>query len=130
MNLVSLSMSRQSILAFFRLSQYGWIFLFGLLLFSACKSGNTNKHVLEAESAQLVGAALKMADGEAGEGYSISLAKSGEGIKFTELAAANKLAIRYATESVGTITFAVNNQPGQKVNVHSSGSLTAPFSTP
>jgi hypothetical protein len=57
---------------FFRLSQNGWILLIGLLLFSACKSGNNGKYVLEAESAQLVGGALKVVDSEAAEGYFIS----------------------------------------------------------
>ena len=118
-------MYRQNILMFF--NKNGWILLVGLLFFSACKSGNTDKYVLEAESAQLIGEALKMADGGAEGGYSISLTKSGEGIKFTDLSASSKLAIRYAAEKAGTISVAINNQPVQKVNVHSSGSMNSSF---
>ena len=40
---------------------------------------------------------------------------------------ASKLAIRYASVGVGSISVAVNNQPVQKVNVHSSGALANSF---
>lgn len=116
-------------LVFFRLSHNVWIFLIGsLLLFSAFTSDNAaEKYVIEAESAELVGGALKVVDGEAAGGYFISLTKSGEGIKFTDLSTASKLAIRYSTKNVGTISVAVNNHPVQKVNVHSSGSFNSSF---
>ncbi|MCW0484887.1 alpha-L-fucosidase [Gaoshiqia sediminis] len=112
---------------FFRFGQNVWIFLIGLSLLSACRYGNTEKYTLEAESAQLVGKALKIVENEAGGGYFIRLTKSSDGVKFTGLSAASKLAIRYATEDVGTISIAVNNEPVQKVNVHSSGSFESSF---
>ncbi len=45
-------------------------------------------------------------------------------IELSDLPAASKVAIRYASVNVGTLSVAVNNQPVQKVNVHSSGALT------
>ena len=53
-----------------------------------------------------------------------SLAKVQE---LTGVPAATKLAIRYASVSVGTISVAVNDQAARKVNVHSSGALTGSF---
>ncbi|MGD0837768.1 MAG: alpha-L-fucosidase, partial [Polyangia bacterium] len=43
------------------------------------------------------------------------------------LPAASKLAIHYASVSVGTISAAVNSQAVVKVNVHSSGAMTGSF---
>jgi alpha-L-fucosidase len=43
------------------------------------------------------------------------------------LPAAGKLAIRYASTNVGTISVTVNDQPARKVNVHSSGAFTNSF---
>ena len=60
-------------------------------------------------------------------GYLVSLTKPGQGVKFAGLPAAGKLAIRYASVEVGTISVAVNDQPARKVNVHSSGALTGSF---
>jgi alpha-L-fucosidase len=54
-------------------------------------------------------------------------AKLDQGVKFTDLPAARKLAIRYASTNAGTISVAVNDQPPRKVNVHSSGALTNSF---
>jgi alpha-L-fucosidase len=59
--------------------------------------------------------------------YCIGLTKPGQWIKLTELPAASKLAIRYASLNVGTISIAVNNQEVRKVNVHSSGNITNSF---
>ena len=80
-----------------------------------------------AEAAGLVGGASKVADSTASGGYLVSLAKPGEGIKFAGLPASSKLAVSYASLSVGTIGVAVNDQPVLKVNVHSSGALTNSF---
>ena len=80
-----------------------------------------------AEAAGLVGGASKVADSTASGGYLVSLAKPGEGIKFAGLPASSKLAVSYASLSVGTISVAVNDQPVLKVNVHSSGALTNSF---
>jgi alpha-L-fucosidase len=85
------------------------------------------KHSLEAESANLIGGASKVSDNSASGGYLVSLAKSGQGIKFSNLPAAHKLAIHYASVEVGTISLAVNKQSICKVNVHSSGNLTGSF---
>jgi hypothetical protein len=63
-------------------------------------------------------------DGAASGGYLVGLAEPGQGVKFAGLAAAGKLAIRYASVNAGTISVAVNDQPARKVNVHSSGALT------
>ena len=105
------------------------IFLVGFLfLFSASTSAiAAEKHMFEAEAAEPVGGASKVADSAASGGYLVSLAKPGQGVKFTGLPAAGKLAIRYASVEVGTISVAVNDQPARKVNVHSSGALTGSF---
>ncbi len=102
------------------------IFLFvSLILFNNFTSADAaGKHIFEAESAKLIGGALKVADDMASGGYLVSLTKAGEGIKFTGLPAAGKLAILYASMKVGVISVVLNNQPVQKVNIHSSGAFT------
>ncbi len=85
------------------------------------------KHLLEASGAELFGGASKVADSAASDGYVVGLTKPAEGVRFTGLPAASKLAIRYASVSVGTISATVNEQPARKVNVHSSGALTNSF---
>ncbi len=85
------------------------------------------KRTFDAEAAQLIGGASKIAGGAASGGSLAGLSKPGEGVKFTGLPAANKLAIRYASVKVGTISVAVNDQPARKLNVHSSGALTGSF---
>jgi alpha-L-fucosidase-like protein len=99
-----------------------------LLTFSTFTSVlSAEKRVLEAEAAQYFGGASKVADSTASGGYLVRLANYGESIKFAALPAAGKLAIRYASVGVGTISVAVNDQPARKVNVHSSGALTNSF---
>ncbi len=90
-------------------------------------SQKPGKQILDAEKAELTGGALKVADKSASGGYLISLSKSGEGAQFKNMPEATKLAIRYASVKVGTISVVVNNQPAVKVNVHSSGALTGSF---
>ena len=85
------------------------------------------KKVLEAENAELIGGASKVSDISASGGYMVSLAKPGQGLKFENLPEVNKLAIRYASVNVGTISIVVNNQQAIKMNVHSSGAITASF---
>jgi alpha-L-fucosidase len=85
------------------------------------------EHVFEAEAAQAIGGAFKVADATASGGCLVGLTKAGEGIRFAGLPAASKLAIRYASVGVGTISVAVDDQPARKVNVHSSGALTNSF---
>ena len=99
-----------------------------LLLLSASISAiAADKHTFEAEAAKRIGGAFKVADHGASGGHLVSLSKPGQGIKFTRLPAASKLAIRYASTNVGTISVTVNGQPARKVNIHSSGALTSSF---
>jgi alpha-L-fucosidase len=98
-----------------------------LVLSASISAARAEKHMFEAESAESVGGASKVADGAASGGYLVSLAKPGQGVKFVGLPAAGKLAIRYASVEVGTISVVVNDQPARKVNIHSSGALTGSF---
>ena len=102
------------------------VFVFGLLLVVAglVSAVAAEKQTFQAEAAQPVGGAAKVPDGAASGGLLVSLAQPGQGVHFTGLPAASKLAIRYASVTNGTISVAVNNQPARKVNVHSSGALT------
>ena len=103
--------------------------LVGSLLFLSASTSAiaAEKHMFEAEAAEPVGGASKVADSAASGGYLVGLTKPGQGVKFAGLPAASKLAIRYASVEVGTISVAVNDQPARKVNVHSSGALTGSF---
>jgi alpha-L-fucosidase len=99
-----------------------------LLIFSAAASAvAAEKRTCEAEAAKRIGGAAKVADRAASGGHLVGLTKPGQGVKFTKLPAAGKLAIRYASTNVGTISVAVNDQPARKVNIHSSGALTNSF---
>ena len=99
-----------------------------LFLFSAFTSAiAADKQTFEAESAKRIGGASKVADHGASRGSLVGLSKPGQGVKFARLPAASKLAIRYASVGVGTISVAVNDQWARKVNVHSSGALTNSF---
>jgi alpha-L-fucosidase len=98
------------------------------LLSFACPSAiAAGARVVEAKSAELVSGASKVNDSAASGGSLVALTEPGQGIKFARLPAASKLAIRYASVKVGTISVAVNGQPPRKVNVHSSGALTDSF---
>ena len=94
----------------------------GVMPISGTSAAET--HTFEAETAELIGGASRIADNEVSGGYLVSLAHPGQGITFTGLPAAGKLAIRYASVTNGTISVAVNGQSARKVNVHSSGALT------
>jgi len=84
-------------------------------------------HTFEAEAAQRIGDASEITDLDASGAASVALAKPGQGIKYTGMPAASKLALRYASVEVGTISVAINDQPPRTVNVHSSGALTNSF---
>jgi alpha-L-fucosidase len=104
-------------------------FLFGFLFsisFSA-SAYNGGKHIIEAETAKSIGSASIIADHSASGGHLAGLIKTGQAITFTNLPSANKLAIRYASIEVGTISVTVNNEKPTKINVHSSGALTGSF---
>src|SRR5476651_2318218 len=74
-----------------------------------------------------VGGASMVTNSTASGGSSVGLANSGNGAQGTGLPAASKLAIHYASVSVGTISVSINGQTAVKVNVHSSGALTGSF---
>lgn len=105
------------------------VFLFGVLLsqsFSA-SAYTGKKQIIEAETAKGVGGVSKIADPSASGRYLVGLTKEGQTLTFVNLTAAGKLAIRYASVEVGTVSVSVNGQPSVKVNIHSSGALTGSF---
>jgi alpha-L-fucosidase len=85
------------------------------------------KLTLEAEKAEIMGGASKVADKTASGGFVVSIAKPGQKLIFANLPEASKLAIRYASVNVGIISVTVNNQQAVNVNVHSSGALNGSF---
>src|ERR1035438_8029019 len=98
-----------------------------ILLFASVSAVAAETRIFEAEKAARIGGASKIADRGASGKSTVALSKAGDSIKFTRLPAAGKLAIRYASTNVGTISVAVNDQPAHKVNVHSSGAFTNSF---
>jgi alpha-L-fucosidase len=98
-----------------------------VLGFSFLAEARSLKHTFEAEAAQLIGSASKASDSKVSGGYVVCLTRPGEGVKFSDIPTSGKLAIRYASTSVGTISITVNNQPARKVNIHSSGDLMGSF---
>jgi alpha-L-fucosidase len=98
-----------------------------ILLFTSVSVVAAETRTFEAEKAARIGGASKIADRGASGKSTVALSKAGDSIKFTRLPAAGKLAIRYASTNVGTISVAVNGQPARKVNVHSSGAFTNSF---
>lgn len=84
-------------------------------------------HTFAAKAAQRTGGALIIADPSASSGSLVGLRKPGQGVNFTRLPSASRLAIRYASVEGGTISVSVNGQPAHKVNIHSSGALTQSF---
>lgn len=82
---------------------------------------------LETEAIAFIGGASEIADHDSSGGYLVGLTQPGRGIKVIRLPAGGKLATRYASMPVGTISVAVNDEPACKVNVHSSGTLTSSY---
>jgi alpha-L-fucosidase len=82
-------------------------------------------HVQQAQSAEVMGGASKIAPGANGDGELVSLAAPEQGVTFRGLPAGSVVAIRYGSVSVGTMSVAVGDQPARKVNVHSSGDLAS-----
>ncbi len=97
------------------------------LAFFTFTSAAAETHAIEAESAEHIGGASTLTDGGASGRGLVQLAGPGQAIKLTDVPAASKLAIRYASVTNGTISITVNDQPARKVNVHSSGPLTNSF---
>jgi len=99
-----------------------------LLLISVSTFADRSKnYIIEGEAAEAIGGATKLGDDSASGKYMASLNKPGDGLIFSDLPITNKLAIRYASVNVGTISIAVNNQKAIKVNIHSSGAFTGSF---
>jgi hypothetical protein len=73
------------------------VFLVGcvLLFFASTSVIAAQKHMFEAQAAEFVGGASKVAVSATSGGYLVSLTKPGQGVKFATLPAAGKLAIRY-----------------------------------
>src|ERR1035437_1681909 len=81
----------------------------GISTIALSRMGNAiEPQASEAEAAELIGGASKLADQDASAGYLVSLTQPGQGVRFTHMRAGSKLAIRYASMSVGTISVAVN----------------------
>jgi hypothetical protein len=59
--------------------------------------------LFEAEATKHISGAASLPDRSAAGGCVVSLTRSGAGVEFTKLPTAGKLAIRYASVSVGTI---------------------------
>jgi hypothetical protein len=73
------------------------------LLFHACVPAIADSgHMIEAEAAEAVGGASQVADDTASGGCLVGLTKPGQGLKFTGLPAAGRLAICCASVQVGT----------------------------
>lgn len=106
-----------------RMLAVGTLFLLPAVV-SAFAAGN---RTFEAESARRIGGATRVSDRGATGNSRIGLNKAGEGIRFSRLPAAGKLAIHYASTNSGTISVAVNDQPARRVNILSTGSLTNSF---
>src|SRR5581483_7043027 len=82
-----------------------------LLTFSTCTAAfSAEKQVFEAEAAQSLRGASRLTDNTASGVYLVRLSSPGDGVKFVGVPPAGKLAIRYASVEVGTISVAVNDQ--------------------
>jgi alpha-L-fucosidase len=97
------------------------------LFFTLTSSSALSQKPIEAETASLIGASKKISDKLASGSWLAGLNKRGDGLLFSNLPVSHKLAIRYASVNVGTISIAVNNQKAIKVNIHSSGAVTSSF---
>ena len=106
-----------------------FLILSGFLFFMAASSSAIaeDKKIIEAETGKVIGSASKLADGLASKGSLVRLTKPGDGIIFSHLPVAGKLAIRYSSLGVGLINVTVNNQLIQQLNIHSSGDLAGSF---
>jgi alpha-L-fucosidase len=98
-----------------------------VLFFTFTSEIVAQKHIYEAESAENIGGASIIADSSAFGSNLVSLTKPGERIIFRNLSTAKKLAIRYTSMEVGTISVVVNDQPSRKLNIHSSGAVKGSF---
>lgn len=79
---------------------------------------------IEAESGMQMEGAGTIESGVASGKAMVSLRNPGEGIRFTALPGATKLAVRYAGTAVGTLTVVVDDTARKKIHLHATGSAT------
>jgi len=82
----------------------------GLMLAAFAPAVAAENHSFVAETGGLIDGATKVIDGAALGSNLVALTMPGHTVKFSSLPAASKLAIRYASVGVGTISVAVNDQ--------------------
>ena len=91
------------------------------LVLSAVSSGiAADTRVIHVSAADAIG-------GARADGPVVVVTDPGQGVRFVGVPTSGKLAIRYGSTSVGTISVSVNDAPPVKLNVHSSGDLTKSF---
>lgn len=97
----------------YRVKATVWLMgLSGALLFFAAGLSTfaADGRTFQANNGELLSGASKSAGQQAPDVAIVSLAKAGQGVKFTGLPAASTLAIHYGSISVGTISVSVNDQ--------------------
>ncbi len=85
------------------------------------------KYLFEAENATFIGGARQLTAVHGSGKQLVSLTKPEDGIIFSNLPAAGKLAIRYSSLEVGLVQVIINDQLIRQVQVHSSGDLLNSF---
>jgi len=115
------------------------IFVFSLLISTLCVGtlaaqtaskrliADKTIKVYEAESGNVISGAVKTTATNASGAQVVRLFNPGDGVSFKSLKTAQKLAIRYSSLGVGVLEVTVNGQSRQKINIHSTGSLTGSF---
>src|ERR1700733_7540782 len=100
----------------------------GVSLFALSRTAHAIENgSFQLRDVELIGGASKLADRDSSAGYLVSLTQPGHGLKFIGAPVGSKLAVHYASLSVGTISITVNDGPTRKMNVHSSGALTSSY---
>ena len=99
-------------------------FILGTSFFS---SAIAQQYIFEAEKRSIPGATKIINDNSASGQRLIALEERGDGLLFSKLPSANRMAIRYASLHTGTISLKINKRQQIKINVHSSGALTGSF---
>ncbi|MEO7767201.1 MAG: alpha-L-fucosidase [Ferruginibacter sp.] len=98
-----------------------------LIIYVPTSAQVIKKLVIEGENAGMIGGAKKLEDNSASGKYLATLSAPGDQLLFSNLPKGNKLAIKYTSLKVGTVSIAINNGKAIKMNVHSSGALTGSF---
>ena len=100
-----------------------WRFGVFLALLGLTSASAAENHILKASAGQIVGEPVGLRAHTGSEDVSVTLTKPDEVLRFTDLPAADTVAVHYAALKPGAIAVAVNDQPPQLVSIHSSGSL-------